>query len=91
MRILLGNYGIKRLDEICVAVFKTAVRKKGTTEEYLEDIYVGYYGSVEGAINGLLKYKLKNSDVTTLKALKAYIVKVEKELKEAIKELNGSS
>jgi hypothetical protein len=81
MRIELGEYGLKSLDANCLTTFKRVEReKKGTSEKYIEDVSLGYYGTLEAGLKGLVKHSLKNNEARTLKELEVHISAVKDEL-----------
>ena len=59
---MLGRYGIKKLDDTCIAVFEEKVRiKKDTNEQYIDDAYVSYHRDVKGAVEGMLRKEINNN------------------------------
>lgn len=82
MRIELSGYGLKRLDETNLVVFKVVEReRKATGDKYLDDTIIGYYSTLEAGLRGLLKYKLKATEATSLQELIAHVEAVHKEVK----------
>lgn len=46
--------------------------------------FIGYYGTIESLINGMLEHKCKTSDVETLKEIQQDIKKLVKDISEKI-------
>ena len=80
---------ITRLDEknLQLEEYRNVVNKK-TKEERFEWCWLGYYGDLKSAINGVLKHclmELANENIKTLSELVERIDNIDKELKGAIK------
>lgn len=85
------EFVIKTLDPNNLGLCQKIVKKnKETNEEYDDLKIIGYYGTLEVALKGYLKYKIRFSEVDTADRLMELIENVNKTisaLPEAIKKL----
>ena len=87
------EFVVKTLDPNNLGLCQKVVRKNKDTKEDYEDLKViGYYGTLEVALKGYLKYKIRFSEVDTADRLIELIENVNKTisaLPEAIKKLKA--
>ena len=79
---------IIRLDEknLQLEEYRKVINKK-TKEERFEWCWLGYYGDLKSAINGVLKHclmELATEEISTLSELVERIDNIDKELKKAV-------
>ena len=77
MKIRIGKYVISS-DSLCFTLNEEKKVKEGKNkgDEYLHPI--GYYSTVESCMEGLLQYKIKKSDATSIKELVDEIKEISK-------------
>ena len=68
MNVKLDNiFSVKRFDANNLALVEEVSRtKKDSDEKYLDDKVHGYYSTLEGALRGYHKHKVKQSDCKSL-------------------------
>ncbi len=85
MNIHVGKYVITS-DSLNIILNERKVVKDGKRkgEEYL--VPIGYYGTIEGCMEALLRYKVRKSQATSIKGLIEDVNEISKFIKKQFKE-----
>lgn len=85
MNIKIDNNYSLRSDLRNVILVENKIIQEGENKGNPTETTVGYYGTVEGALNGYLKVKTNLSDATSIKELLDEIKNVKNTIKEVLK------
>ena len=97
MRIELDKeYGIKRADNLNICLYRWVTRsrvdkktKKKTGETYIDEEVLGYYGRLDEALRGYIKYSTKLADVDSIQELLDRLETARNDIERAVSHLKN--